>query len=310
MKKRKGFLKAKKWAIVVITILVLSQYLSGCFSFRMSKSEVEKYFAESDIKPKLSKYTLDHRTINYLDTEVDSLPMVIFLHGAPGSLSAFIHFFKDTSLQQASRIVSVDRPGYGYSNFGWSEKSLKEQSKLLSPILELNTHEQKPILVGHSLGGPVAARMAMDYPDLVGGIILVAPSVDPELEPEEWYRPILYSPFARWILPKSFRVTNDEIYFLKKELEAMLPLWETLKMPIIVIQGGADKLVHPKNAEFVQNLATNTTVEIVFVDGMNHFVPWNNEKLITDAVMKQLNSDHFINNLIVLDSVPTLKGTK
>ncbi len=52
---------------------------------------------------------------------------------------------------------------------------------MMKPILELVVN-QKTILVGHSLGGPVIARTAMDYPDLVDGLILVGGSIDPEME--------------------------------------------------------------------------------------------------------------------------------
>src|SRR3546814_16092495 len=44
------------------------------------------------------------------------------------------------------------------------------------------------IVVGHSLGGPIAAKLAMDYPDRVRGLLLLAPSVAPALEAPRWYQ--------------------------------------------------------------------------------------------------------------------------
>ena len=254
----------------------------------MSKAEIGSYFEKSTLPGGDAYYSAEDRKIHYAFSGYDSLPVVVFVHGAPGSLSAFIHFLNDSTLSKRAKLVTVDRPGYGYSGFGRSVTSLEEQARLLKPVLELG-NGRKVILVGHSLGGPVVARMAMDYPNLVDGLILVAPSIAPELEPEEWFRLPLYSPFLRWILPKSFRVTNDEIYFLKDELIEMLPLWKAITIPVTVIQGGSDNLVHPGNAEFAQKNLSNALVEVVYKPQMNHFVPWNNYGLIKTAILKHLN---------------------
>lgn len=277
-----------RFLVIFILIVTLSYLTSGCFSFRMSKSELDDFFKNKPSKPTLHQYVKDDWKINYADIGDKEKPTIIFVHGAPGSLSAFIHYLGDSLLLSKAHIITLDRPGYGYSNFGISEPSLERQVKLLKPILELSKSDQPTILVGHSLGGPVIARMAMDLPDLVDGLILVAPSIDPELEPEEWFRFPLHTPFLRWLLPKSFRVTNDEIYFLKDELEKMLPLWKGIDVPVTVIQGGKDNLVHPGNADFAKEKLINAPVTVVFKEDMNHFVPWNNYDLIKNAILNHL----------------------
>jgi len=281
----------KRISISIVSIIVFSQLFSGCFSFRMSNREINTYVEELPEGAEYSYYELDNRKMHYVTTGGDNLPTVIFIHGSPGSLSAFKHFLQDSSLTNQARLITIDRPGFGQSNFGWSEKSLKKQSLLLKPILEFGNQSDSPvILVGHSLGGPLIARMTMDFPQLVDGIIMVAPSIDPALEPEEWFRPILYSPFFRWIVPKSFRVSNDEIYFLKKELEEMLPLWKNITILVSVIQGGKDTFVPPGNADFAKKMLINTDPHIVIKEDMNHFVPWNNYDLIKDEIEWQLKS--------------------
>ncbi len=272
-------------ASIILTI-VLSQLMSGCFSFRMSNREINKYVKELPDGAHYSYYEIENRKMHYITTGGEGLPTVIFFHGSPGSLSAFTHFLEDQNLSSQAELITIDRPGFGQSNFGRSEKSLKKQSQLLKPILELSN--SPVILVGHSLGGPLVARMAMDFPELVDGIIMVGPSIDPELEPEEWYRPLLYSPFFRWIIPKSIRVSNDEIYFLKDELEEMLPLWQNITIPVSVIQGGKDNLVSPANADFAKKMLTNTTPHMIIKKDMNHFVPWKNPDLIKEEILWQL----------------------
>ncbi|HEY9045751.1 MAG TPA: alpha/beta hydrolase [Ohtaekwangia sp.] len=275
-------------AILLLSTMVL---MHACMTFRMSSKEVDTFFKENHISGSQHSYTRGFRNIHYAEAGDTTKPLILFIHGSPGSLSAFIHFLKDSSLTQQALLVTTDRPGFGYSNFGTGEKSLQKQAAILKPILEKHKHNRPIILVGHSLGGPLIARMAMDYPELVDGLIIVAGSIDPELEPNEtWFRAPLATPFLRWILPRSFRASNDEIYHLKPELEEMLPLWKTIKCPVIVIQGRKDVLVSPANADFAKKMLVNAPVEFVFKDDMNHFVPWSNPELIHDAIVRMLHN--------------------
>ncbi|HEY9006813.1 alpha/beta fold hydrolase [Ohtaekwangia sp.] len=282
----------KRIKIITATLfLAIMILMHACMTFRMSSKEVDKFFTENHIKGSQHAYTQGFRTIHYAEAGDTIKPLVLFIHGSPGSLSAFIHFLKDSSLTQEALLITTDRPGFGYSNFGLGESSLQKQAAILKPILETHKHNRPIILVGHSLGGPLIARMAMDYPELVDGLIIVAGSIDPELEPNEtWFRAPLATPFLSWILPRSFRASNEEIYHLKPELEQMLPLWKTIRCPVIVIQGKKDQLVSPANADFAKKMLVNAPVEFVYKDDMNHFVPWSNPELIHDAIIRMLHN--------------------
>ena len=278
----------KKWSMIIIPLMVLfivPQITSGCFSFRMNEKELNDYFQKRAVSYKRLQYTSADRTINYVQVgENYSLPTVIFMHGAPGSLSTFVDFLTDTLLLQSFNMISIDRPGYGYSNFGKSEPSLEKQVALILPLL--NNTRSPTILVGHSLGGAVIAKTAMNYPDKVDGLLFIAPSISSRLEPHEWYRKPLYSPLLRWIIPKSLRVTNDEIYFLKGELKLMSDQWKNINCPATVIQGGQDSLVDPGNADFAQHVMTGTKTRIIYLPEANHFLPWNNPSIIKSALLE------------------------
>jgi pimeloyl-ACP methyl ester carboxylesterase len=278
--------KPWKWLFGIFLLISPIVVFDSCMQFRMSSSEIKKYFSERGLSGTEHAYRIGNRTVNYIHAGDESLPLVVFVHGSPGSLSAFIHFLADSLLVKQVQLVSVDRPGFGASNFGNAEPSLAKQALLLKPILEKFKNNQPVILVGHSLGGPVIARMAMDFPELVDGLVMVAPSIDPELEPKEWFRGPLALPFLKWILPRSIRASNDEIWNLKPELQAMMPMWSKIEANTIVIQGGVDTLVPPGNADFAKRMITNAPVEIVLKDEMNHFVPWNNPQLIREAILK------------------------
>jgi pimeloyl-ACP methyl ester carboxylesterase len=279
-------LLARTSLFTLIIFAGLMIFLDSCVQFRMSKKEIDQYFADKKQKGVEQFYYAGKQRINYLTVGSDSLPLVLFVHGSPGSLSAFIDFMGDEELLQHAQLVSVDRPGFGTSNFGYAEPSLEKQAAQLKAILEKHRSQRPTILVGHSLGGPVIARMAMDYPELVDGLILVAPSLDPDLEPREWFRAPLSTPFLKWILPRSLRASNDEIYMLKPQLQKMVPLYRKIRARTIVIQGLKDDLVDPGNADFARKMISNAPVKLMMVDTMTHFVPWTHPQLIRNAIIE------------------------
>jgi pimeloyl-ACP methyl ester carboxylesterase len=275
---------------VYLALFIISRFLLSCFSFRLSPGEVKSLFKNSTYKLDEFDEVVAGRSIHYAAIGNDSLPVVLFVHGSPGSWSAFVDFMRDSALLQKVKMVSVDRPGFGGSNFGEGERSLEAQAAALKPIVaKYAANGRKMILVGHSLGGPLIARMAIDYPELVTNLIIVAGSIAPQLEPnEKWFRlPMEFTPI-RILIPLSFRASNREILYLKPELEKMMPLWKNIHQGVTVIQGGKDMLVSPKNADFAEAMLINARVKIVRVETMNHFVPWSHPQLIRQAIEEAL----------------------
>lgn len=252
----------------------------------MDDDEVEKYFQSRNIKADLEYIQVDGRTIFYAATGSDTSQMVVFIHGTPGAWTNFIDFLGNEDLRRNFRVISIERPGFGNSDFGKSEASIENQALLMKPVLERNKSERLPILVGHSIGGPIAAKMMMMHPELIGSLILVAPSIDPNLEPNEPWRKVIRLPLISSLVPIAVQVSNEEIYFLKEQLTEMIPDWRKIKKPVIVIQGGDDFLVDPGNAEFAKDVMTNAQLEIIYDVNADHFIPWTAPELILEALEK------------------------
>ncbi len=278
---------SKRLLIGYIILFVISQILSSCLTFKVSQKEIDKKFMGYSMKPIQHQMEVGSVKMNYAEIGSDSLPVAFFVHGSPGSWGGFIDFMKDTVLLKKVKMVAVDRIGFGDSDFGNGEKSLTVQAEFLKPIVaKYKKSGKKIILIGHSLGGPLIARMAMDYPELIDNLIIVAGSIAPDLEPnEKWFRiPMEFMPISI-LIPASFRASNHEILYLKPELEKMLPLWKNIRQPVIVIQGDKDMLVSPKNADFAEKMLVNAkSLKIIKVDTMNHFVPWSHPQLIKKAI--------------------------
>ena len=104
--------------------------------------------------------------------------LIVFVHGTPGSFTTFMHYMNDSLMQEHFHMISVTRPGWVERN---AEKvpSLDEQAAALEPLLRMDRSGKGTILMGHSYGGPVIAKTAMEYSELVSGLVFVATTGDP-----------------------------------------------------------------------------------------------------------------------------------
>lgn len=262
-----------------------------CFSFDISEEEARKEFPLK-IQPEFLSYKSNGYRIRYVRVDIHKKnlkkALVLFVHGSPGGWGDYISYLKNPRLQKKARLISVDRPGYGASERGKPLSSLKMQARLLRPILTKS--KQSPILlVGHSLGGAVIARLAMDYPDLVQALLFVAASLSPKLEKPAWYNIVGSWYLIDWLLTKELRTSNREILALRTELEAMLPFWRNIKVPSSVIHGQSDSLVPPENANFLKRALPHRALRRIEPKKEGHFILWQNEELILKEILFLIN---------------------
>ena len=208
--------------------------------------------------------------------------LLVFVHGTPGSLRAFRSYLTDPILRERFHMISVTRVGWT-TGAESKEPSLDAQARALLPILEMDRSGRGAILMGHSYGGPVIARAAMDYTELVGGLVFVATTADPELSGPRWYNYISFW-WPEFVLGDRLMGANDEIMAVRSQLEDMLPRWENLTMPALIVQGDEDTLVHPENADFLHEQLVNS--RMLPRPGGDHFILWGDMPVIRDAIVE------------------------
>jgi pimeloyl-ACP methyl ester carboxylesterase len=101
-------------------------------------------------------------------------PPVLMIHGASANAREFTWTLAPR-LEETHRVFMADRPGHGYSGRPEDAHSLGVQAAQMAGVLEALAPGEKAVLVGHSFGGAVALRVALDRPDLVEGLVLLAP---------------------------------------------------------------------------------------------------------------------------------------
>ena len=209
--------------------------------------------------------------------------LLVLVHGTPGSARAFRWYINDPLLQQRFHLIAVTRPGWVHAGAA-KLPLLTDQVQALLPLLQRDESGLGAILLGHSLGGPIVAKAAMTYPELVSGLVLVASTGAPQLSGPRWYNR-LAAVLPRFILGNSLAGANAEIMPLRPQLEAMVPRWAELRLPVLIIQGSKDWLVHPGNADFLREQLVNAEVTYLPREGRGHFILWQEQELIRDAVL-------------------------
>jgi len=106
-------------------------------------------------------------------------PPVVLLHGASGNLSDMRLALGDR-LAASHRVILIDRPGHGWSGRpgGSADASPARQAKVIHQALK-TVGVGPAVVVGHSWSGALATAYALDHPQDVAGLVLLAPVTHP-----------------------------------------------------------------------------------------------------------------------------------
>lgn len=211
---------------------------------------------------------------------------IILVHGTPGSATAWTDYLLDPP--QGTELIALDRPGFGDSGPDQAVTTLAAQA---AAVLALLPSDGRPVvLLGHSLGGPIIARLAADHPGRIQAIVLLSASLDPA---QEAIHPMQYVgawPLIRSALPRTIRNANAELMALKPELDALAAALPKITAKVVIVHGTADDLVPVANVAFMQARLTGARcVRTTLLEGRNHFLPWNSADAVRDALLEALN---------------------
>ena len=136
--------------------------------------------------------------IHYLDK--GSGPPIVILHGLGGQMGNFTYALLER-LTDEFRVILMDRPGSGYSTRApGATGRLTEQAAIVAEFIR-KLGLERPLLVGHSMGGAISLGVALDHPDVVKALALIAPLTHvPKHVPEPFRALDIKSNFLRWLV--------------------------------------------------------------------------------------------------------------
>ena len=164
----------------------------------------------------------------------------------------------------------VDLPGYGSAPKPHRDLSIVDHAAVLADLID---GLDNPVLVGHSMGAQVVARLAVDSPEITDRIVLMAPSLEPGLR-------TFWRAFGALLLDatrepiRGNAITASDLWFrcgppyalaqmkhlLADRLEDRLPL---VRARALVMRGKRDPIVSGEWAERVAGLMPRGSLSIV-----------------------------------------------
>jgi pimeloyl-ACP methyl ester carboxylesterase len=105
-------------------------------------------------------------------------PPIVLIHGASSNLEVMRYPFGEL-LARRYRVILIDRPGHGWSVRKSEMDSTPDvQAQMIAQALD-RLGIGRAILVVHSWSGALGARMALDAPERLAGLVMLAPVTHP-----------------------------------------------------------------------------------------------------------------------------------
>ncbi len=140
--------------------------------------EEDLYEDEDDYEREPEAPSVERIRIHYVE-EGNGEPLIL-IHSISQSIYTWRNIFSRLSLNY--RVIALDLPGHGYSsrpeNFAYT---VEEQAKVLELFMDAINIESAHIMA-FSMGSAYALQLAMDHPERIGKMVLIAPGgMSPEM---------------------------------------------------------------------------------------------------------------------------------
>jgi 2-hydroxy-6-oxonona-2,4-dienedioate hydrolase len=191
----------------------------------ISEASTSKYVMAGDVK------------IHY--NEVGTGPVLICIHGAGPGASSWSNFSNNVEeFAREHRVLLVDMPEYGKSakiHIGFPK--LTNLARIMRDFMDALSIERADI-VGNSFGGQVALKMAIDYPERVGHIVMIGSA------------PVIHSLFSPMpvegvkLIGSYYRDTGPSIEKMRKLLTTLV--YDASRITDEVVQARYEASIDPE----------------------------------------------------------------
>lgn len=238
-------------------------------------------------------------------------PCLVFIHGISGCCGAWSPY--EAYFGKICNLLFFDLRGHGRS-FKKKEGDFYSLDFIADDIYEmaLMFGIKRMILVGHSFGALLALDFAVKYPEMVGGLVLLAPDYrinktirgcltrwflaagdffSSPLFAERYGIEVDYSRFtynADWDLRRIYMdVRNTSIHVYRHCLVRSLvfdpdSVLARIKIPALIIHGKKDSIFPVKDSVLMAKRMANSRLKIL--DNANHILVLNNCGQVSEEI--------------------------
>jgi pimeloyl-ACP methyl ester carboxylesterase/CRP-like cAMP-binding protein len=135
--------------------------------------------AEHERDAAMTTYTIDNQQIYVEEHGPPTAPLAVLIHGWSSSSFTWAPMLPD--LSRRYHCIAIDLPGFGQSPDPTRKPSIAWYADLIAALITRFGHERPALVLGHSMGGQIAATLALRYPALVEQLVLLNPSLSGRL---------------------------------------------------------------------------------------------------------------------------------
>lgn len=214
---------------------------------------------------------------------------LVFIHGSGDSLriwQAQSTYF--SAAAPARDVLALDLPGHGQCPDTLpTEASVADYAQSVHNDMQRTFPDQRPIIAGHSLGGAIALQLALDYPQDIGGIILIGTGARLRVLPalldaarndpasaQEQLGAMSVTSEHQSVLSDGPRATRTA-YSLYRDLAAcnrfdVMQRLPEIQLDTLILCGEEDRLTPVKFSHYLHEHLANSTLHIIADAG--HYV--------------------------------------
>ncbi len=211
---------------------------------------------------------------------------LVFIHGAGGSRTSWS--LQEAYFSRAFNVLIVELPGHGAAQ-GSGVQEIKGYALWVKGALD-ELKVPRPFVIGHSMGGAITMELAMRFPDLPKGLVLVSTGARLRTLPAilDGIKKV-FPVTVRMISERSFaqdapvemkqtKITEmmknspDVLYgdFSACDRFDIMEEVQTISSPTLVICGDEDVLAPPKYSRYLAEHIAGSQLEII--KGAGHLV--------------------------------------
>jgi pimeloyl-ACP methyl ester carboxylesterase len=211
----------KKFKKIIFIFLIFACITAAFGPFLIPIPEMEGLVSESELINEDSKFIeINNVNIHYKESGSGKTTFIL-LHPFGGSTYSWREVMDDFA--QYGRVIAYDRPAFGLTERpmpkDWVENpyGMKANVEILKSLLD-EFGIEKAVIVGNSAGGGLAVAFALEYPERIEQLILIAPGVGGGYGPQfpSWALPIMWTPQMRHLAPL---LVNDYQESLPRTIE-------------------------------------------------------------------------------------------
>ncbi len=306
------------WYGVVAITLVLATVCAGLAVY----TRFYGLRVEADYPPLGRMLRIDGTNLHYIRAG-EGRP-VVMIHGGAVVLQDFLFsIFGDVA--RSFDAIAFDRPGNGHSDRPAGDNlTIATGARIIGNALAALGVE-RPIIVGHSYGAAIALQLALDRPERVGGLVLLAPVVYTTSDDVPFPARLAETPFigpmfgnlllvpagrgqlpghiresfapqippqgyedtiaAFGLLPRSFLAWSEERRHFAGDLRALSGRLSELHLPVAIVSGDADP-VTPLKDHGERLHAAIPGSELTILPGAGHMVHFANPSAVIAAIRR------------------------